>query len=68
MRHRETGTLLYNEKKATEGYTLIVPLVSKEAYIIGLRGEVLHKWNFPLTPGNYAYLLPSGNLLWSGRT
>jgi len=33
-----------------------------------MRGEVLHQWHFPLTPGNYAYLLPNGNLLWSGRT
>jgi hypothetical protein len=68
MRHRDTGVLLYDEGHATDGYTLIVPLVSKEAYIIGMRGEVLHNWHFPLTPGNYAYLLPNGNLFWSGRT
>ena len=33
-----------------------------------MRGEVLHQWSLPLSPGNYGYLLPSGNLLWSGRT
>ena len=67
MRDRDTGILLFDEKHATDGFTLIVPLVSKEAYLVGMRGEVLHLWNFPLTPGNYAYLLPNGNLLASVR-
>lgn len=68
MRHRDTGILLHDEARATSGFTLITPLVGKSAYLVGMRGEVLHQWNFPLTPGNYAYLLPNGNLLWSGRT
>ncbi|MEE8445721.1 MAG: aryl sulfotransferase, partial [Alphaproteobacteria bacterium] len=68
MRHRDTGVLLHDEARATPGFTLIVPLVGREAYLIGMRGEVLHSWRMPLTPGNYAYLLPNGNLLWSGRT
>ena len=32
-----------------------------------MRGEVVHEWRFPLRPGNYAYLLKNGNLLWPGR-
>ena len=68
MRHRDTGVLVHDEARATPGFTLIVPLVGREAYLVGMRGEILHQWHFPLTPGNYAYLLPSGNLLWSGRT
>ena len=40
-----------------------------EAYLIGMRGEVLHQWtNLPLLPGAYAYVLKNGNLLWAGRT
>jgi len=31
-------------------------------------GEVLHQWEHPLKPGKYAYMLPTGNLLWSGET
>jgi hypothetical protein len=68
MRYREVGILAYEREKVTPGFTLIVPLSGKAAYLIGMRGEVLHQWSFPLTPGNYAYLLPNGNLLWSGRT
>ena len=68
MRHRDTGVLVHDEGRATPGFTLIVPLVGREACLIGMRGEILRRWQFPLTPGNYAYLLPSGNLLWSGRT
>lgn len=68
MRYREVGVLVYNRERATPGFTLIVPLSGTAAYLIGMRGEVLHQWSFPLTPGNYAYLLPNGNLLWAGRT
>jgi len=68
MRHRETGVLEHDEERATPGYTLIVPLVGKAAYLIDMAGEIVHQWEFPLTPGNYAYLMPNGNLLWSGRT
>jgi len=34
MRHRETGVLLYDKGHATDGYTLIVPLVSKEQFTV----------------------------------
>ncbi|MFQ5682042.1 MAG: arylsulfotransferase family protein [Candidatus Binatia bacterium] len=68
MRYRDVGVLFCDRERATPGFTLIVPLSEKAAYLIGLRGEVLHKWAFPLTPGNYAYLLRNGNLLWAGRT
>jgi hypothetical protein len=68
MRYRDVGVLIFDRERATPGFTLIVPLSGKAAYLIGMRGEVLHEWSFPLTPGNYAYLLPNGNLLWSGRT
>lgn len=68
MRYRDLGVLAYDREKATPGFTLITPLSGKAAYLIGMRGEVLHRWSFPMTPGNYAYLLPNGNLLWSGRT
>jgi hypothetical protein len=67
MRYRDVGVLVYDKVKATPGYTLVVPQSSTKAYLIGMRGEVLHEWSFPLCPGNYAYLLPNGNLLWAGR-
>jgi len=68
MRYRDVGVLAYDAARATTGFTLIVPMSGKAAYLIGMRGEILHQWSFPLTPGNYAYLLPGGNLLWAGRT
>lgn len=68
MRYRDVGVLVYDRGRATPGFTLIVPLSGKAAYLIGMRGEVVHQWSFPLTPGNYAYLLSNGHLLWSGRT
>jgi len=68
MRYRDVGVLTYSRERATPGFTLIAPLPTKSVYLIGMLGEVLHQWNFPWTPGNYAHLLPNGNLLWSGRT
>lgn len=68
MRYGDVGVLVHDRARATPGFTLIVPLSGRAAYLIDLRGRVLHEWRLPLAPGNYAYLLPSGNLLWSGRT
>jgi hypothetical protein len=69
MRYLQFGVTMYDTARVTPGYTLIVPYFRHEAYLIGMRGEVLHQWtNLPLPPGPYAYLLKNGNLLWAGRT
>ena len=65
MRHTNVGLLYFNKAKAYSGVTLISPLHGNETYLIGMTGEVLHKWIHPYKPGNYAYLLPTGNLLWA---
>ena len=67
MRHRDFGLLHCDPHRVTPGVTLFSPLNGKATYIIGQRGEVLHQWEHPLVNGTYAYLLDSGNLLWSGR-
>ena len=67
MRYRDVGVLEHDRLRATPGVTLVVRLRGKAAYLIGMNGEVLHEWNFPLVPGNNVYLMENGNLLWSGE-
>ena len=67
MRHREFGLLALDQHRATVGYTLFSPIRSKSTYLIGMRGDVVHQWEHPLTNGVYGYLLDNGNLLWSGQ-
>ena len=67
MRYRDVGVLEHDRLRATPGVTLVVRLRGKAAYLVGMNGEVLHEWNFPLTPGNHVYLMENGNLLWSGE-
>ncbi len=69
MRCQQFGLTLHDRERATPGFTLLVPSARHEAYLLGMRGEVLHQWSgFPHTPAAYAYLLKNGNLLWAGRT
>lgn len=68
MRQRTTGLWEYDRSQATEGFTLISPLHTQQTYLIDMSGEVVHSWSHPFVPGNYAYLLENGNLLWSGET
>ncbi len=68
MRYQQFGVTIHDPSRATPGLTLIAPLAAKSAYLIGMRGDVLHEWRFPFTPGNYGYLMENGNMLWSGRT
>ena len=63
-----TGVTMCDERRATPGYTLFAPLGQPNAYIINMRGDVVHQWDLGGAPGNYAYLLPSGNLLAAVRT
>jgi hypothetical protein len=68
MRYSQFGLTLYDRERATPGYTLYSPNFGHETYLLGLRGEVTHQWRgHPRFPGNYAYLLDNGNLLWAGR-
>ncbi|MFM9970997.1 MAG: arylsulfotransferase family protein [Burkholderiales bacterium] len=69
MRYQQVGLTVNDRERATPGYTLYSPNFANETFILGMRGEVVHQWrNHPLNPGNYAYLLKNGNLLWAGRT
>jgi hypothetical protein len=68
MRYLQTGVTLNNRDKATPGYTLFSPIGQFKTFLIDLEGEVAHEWEFPLPPGNYAYLQPNGNLLRASRT
>jgi hypothetical protein len=68
MRHREVGVLEYDSSRAQRGVTIITPMHGHASYLIGMRGEVLHEWQFPLQAGMYGQLLPGGNILWAGRT
>src|SRR4051812_21025616 len=68
MRHREVGVLEYEPSRAQRGITIITPMHGHAAYLIGMRGEVLHEWQFPLQAGMYGQLLPGGHILWAGRT
>ncbi len=68
MRHSRFGLLGQQPDKATPGFTIVSPLQDTNVYLLGMQGDVRHMWETPLRPGNYARLLPNGNLLWSGET
>ena len=68
MRHTTVGLLEFSPERSFKGITIVTPLHGKTTYLIGMLGEVLHQWDHPAKPGNYAYLLPGGNLLWAGET
>jgi hypothetical protein len=67
MRHRDFGLLFCEDDRATPGYTLFSPINGNSTCLIDLCGEVVHRWDHPLTNGPYGYLLENGNLLWAGR-
>ncbi len=68
MKQTTVGILKNHSARATPGVTIICPLHGNAVYLIGMKGEVLHQWQTPTKPGNYAYMLENGNLLWAGET
>ena len=63
MRFASFGVTEYKREQAFHGVTLFTPLIQNVTYLIGMNGEVFHKWTLEGQPGNYTYLLPNGNLL-----
>jgi hypothetical protein len=70
MRFLQRGVTVPDDGRAAAGYTLFAPLLQREAYLIDMAGKVVHQWDIPGQPGNYAKLQPNGNLLvstWMGE-
>lgn len=60
--------LIYrNPVREYKGFTMFVPLASKEAYLIDIQGRLVHKWKLPFIPSCDIKLLRNGNLLYSAQ-
>ncbi len=59
--------LVSNEEGAQEGFTLFTPIRSTTTYLVGMDGEVVHRWESDHPPGQSVYLLDEGNLLRTAR-
>ena len=68
MLHNKLGLISHNINKAFSGYTIFSPLGQLSTFLINMKGDVVHEWELPSMPGNYAYLLPNGNLLAAQKT
>ena len=62
MRILQTGVTHFDPDRATPGFTLFSPLWGDETLILDMKGEVVHRWEFPVMLGGYGRLLPNGNL------
>ena len=63
MRFSRFGVTEHKRELSYPGATLFSPLLQNSTYLIGMNGEILHQWSLESYPGNYAHLLPNGNLL-----
>lgn len=68
FRHMGNDVEIYNEMKCFKGYTLFAPsFQNKTAWLIDMRGNIVHYWEMKNPPGLNYKLLPNGNLMWMGR-
>ena len=61
----EHTVTIYKPDKTYEGYTLIAPFTSSNAWLIDLDGHYVHRWKLRSQPRNHATLLPNGHLLYA---
>ena len=67
-RTRTLGLTAHDPEKAFPGYTLYAPMFGDgTVYLLDMEGNAVHRWNAPLPPGDYGYLLPNGNLFYVGK-
>ncbi len=62
------GLTIYKPERAYHGYTLFAPMTATSAYLIDMRGSIVHRWQLPSRPADYGYLLDDGHLLIGGQT
>ena len=68
MRYGKAGVTEYDLVRAAPGYTLFTALIQHNTYLMDLDGQLVHKWALAAQPGNYAQLLPNGNLIVAMKT
>lgn len=61
------GVIYYDQKRSYDGYTLIAPMGTYDAWLIDMQGRVVHHWPLTYQPCLLCRLLPNGNLLYVGR-
>ena len=67
MLHNKLGLISYNINKAFSGYTIFSPLGQLSTFLINMKGDVVHEWELPSMPGNYAYLFYLTAICWQHR-
>jgi hypothetical protein len=58
--------LTVNSTKASQGFTLLAPIRSRDTFLIDMEGRVVHQWKGNCLPALSATLLENGHLLRSG--
>ena len=59
---RAIGLTHFSPDRAHIGYTLFAPNGGEDAYLIDMKGSIVHRWHCSQGIG-HGYLLPNGNLL-----
>ncbi len=44
---KKSGVLVYDKQRAYDGYTLFSSTYSQSAFLISMKGEIVHKWSLP---------------------
>lgn len=65
-RKRAYSVTRYDPRKAYNGYTLFATSALSDVWLIDMEGWIVHRWQMPYTAGQYARLLPNGNLFYQG--
>jgi hypothetical protein len=63
----KTGLTGHDPGKTLDGYILYSPLNVPVTLLLSRQGEVVHRWTHDVDPGQWAYLLPNGNLFYMAK-
>ncbi len=64
----EESVTIHKPAKAYSGYTLFAQHHSTDAWLIDMKGRIVHRWKLPSPPGGPIRLLPNGNQIRMDKT
>lgn len=60
---KKTGVIFYDQENTIDGYNFYNSIEKNTAYLINMKGRVIHQWSYPSDPWHHAELFPNGDVI-----
>lgn len=60
---KKTGVIFYNQENTIDSYNFYNSIEKNTAYLINMKGRIVHQWSYPSGPWQHTELFPNGDVI-----